>query len=105
MKLMTKELEKRFATVGRQKDVADPIVIARFFHLNSRGTWFATEYDPNNRTFYGYGSINSDHYQEWGYFTLDELESFVDRNPLWIARDESFQEHPVSKVEDNCDMF
>ncbi len=37
MKLMTKELEKRFATVGSQKNVKDPIVIARFFNLAVEG--------------------------------------------------------------------
>ena len=50
MKLMTKELEKRFATVGSQKDVKNPIVIARYFNLDSRETWFATEYGPISRT-------------------------------------------------------
>ena len=32
MKLLTKEIEKRFAEVGNQEDVADPVVVAKFFN-------------------------------------------------------------------------
>ena len=32
MKLLTKELLKRFEKVGRQEDAKDPIVIAKFFN-------------------------------------------------------------------------
>src|SRR4051812_16153130 len=49
MKLLTRELERRFAAVGSQENVADPIVIAKFFNPIGAGTWFATEYDPEHR--------------------------------------------------------
>ncbi len=77
MKLMTKALEKRFAQVGSQEDVKDPLVIAKFFYPAGRGTWYATEYDPKRRLFFGYVSIFGDHCDEWGTFSLDELESFT----------------------------
>lgn len=51
MKLMTKAIEARFAKVGRQEKVADPIIIAKFFSPVGRATWYATEYDPKERRF------------------------------------------------------
>jgi hypothetical protein len=53
MKLMTKELEKKFAQVGSQENSKDPIVIAKFFNPIGAGNWYATEYDPEMRTFFG----------------------------------------------------
>ena len=61
MKLLTKELLNRFATVGRQEDVKDPLVIAKFFNPTGAGTWLATEYYPEFREFFGYVSIFGDH--------------------------------------------
>ena len=76
MKLLTKEIEKRFAEVGNQEDVEDPIVVAKFFNPTGAGTWFATEYDPEERIFFGYVSLFNDHNNEFGTFSLDELESY-----------------------------
>ncbi len=96
---MTKELEKRFAKVGRQEDVKDPLVIAKFFNPCGAGTWYATEYDPTDRVFFGYVSILGDWNDEWGSFSLDELED-VKSPPfgLGIERDLYFQECPISAV-------
>ena len=65
MKLMTKALERRFKEVGSQDEVKDPIIIARFFNPTGVGTWYASEYDPENRTFFGYVSIFGDWNDEW----------------------------------------
>ena len=32
MRLLTKELEKRFAKIGSQEEIEDPIVIVKFFN-------------------------------------------------------------------------
>ena len=98
MQLITKELEKRFAEVGSQEHVSDPMVIAKFFNPAGAGTWYATEYSPKYRVFFGYVSIFGDHNDEWGYFSLKELESFRGKFGLGIERDISFQEKPISKV-------
>ena len=76
MKLLTKTLEKRFAQVGSQADEKDPLVIAKFFNPCGAGTWYATEYDPQRKIFFGYVSIFGDHNDEWGSFSLDELQDF-----------------------------
>ena len=98
MKLLTKELEKRFAQVGSQEHVADPVIIAKFFNPTGAGTWYATEYIPTDRIFFGYASIFGDQNDEWGYFSLDELQSFHGKFGLGIERDLYFGEKPASQV-------
>jgi hypothetical protein len=98
MKLMTKNLERRFAKVGSQENIKDPLIIAKFFNPAGAGTWYATEYDPEARTFFGYVSIFGDWNDEWGSFSLDELEAYKGRFGLGIERDLYFSEQPASQV-------
>ena len=98
MKLMTKTLEKRFKRVGSQENIKDPLIIAKFFNPTGAGTWYATEYDPKRRIFFGYASIFSDWNDEWGYFSLDELESYKGQFGLGIERDRYFGEKRASQV-------
>jgi hypothetical protein len=96
MKLMTKQLLKRFAQVGCQADKKDPLIIAKFFNPTGAGTWYASEYHPEYRTFYGYVSIFGDWNDEWGSFSLYELENYRGRFGLGIERDLYFTERPAS---------
>lgn len=98
MKLLTQELVDRFQQIGRQEDKSDPLIIAKFFNPTGAGTWYATEYNPSDKTFYGYVSIFGDWNDEWGYFSLTELESLKGPFGLGIERDIYFQETPSSKV-------
>jgi hypothetical protein len=98
MKLLTKELLERFQQVGSQEDKSDPLVIAKFFNPTGAGTWYATEYDPKNKMFFGYVSIFNDWNDEWGYFSQTELESLKGPFGLGIERDLYFQETLSSKV-------
>lgn len=87
MKLLTKELEKRFSEVGSQENEKNPIVVAKFFNPTGQGTWYATGYNPETKTFFGYVSIFGDVCDEWGCFSLEELESVICRAGLKIERD------------------
>ena len=98
MKLMTKTLEDRFAQVGTQEHIADPIIVAKFFNPCGAGTWYATEYDPVQRLFFGYVSIFGDHNDEWGSFSLDELETYCGPFGIGIERDLYFGEKRASEV-------
>lgn len=98
MELMTKELEKRFAKVGSQEQVKDPLIVAKFFNPQGAGTWYATEYDPEDKMFFGYVSIFGDWNDEWGYFSLQELESYKGPWGLGIERDLYWDEVPASTV-------
>jgi hypothetical protein len=84
MKLLTKALKKRFAKIGCQEKSRDPIIVAKFFNPTGSGTWYATEYYPDARMFFGYADI---FVGEWGYFSLRELESFKGAFGLGIERD------------------
>jgi len=98
MKLMTKALEKRFAKVGRQEKVEDPIIIAKFFNPTGRGNWFATEYNPKDKIFFGYVSLFGDYCDEWGSFSLSELEDYKGQLGLGIERDLGFEETKSSEI-------
>ena len=105
MKLLTKELEKRFAQVGSQENNEDPIVVAKFFNPAGIGDWFATEYDPENRIFFGYVSLFNDHNNEWGYFSLDELESVKGPLGLGIERDMYCGEKTINEWKESRKIY
>lgn len=98
MKLLTKELLARFAKLGRQENSNDPIVVAKFFNPTGAGTWYATEYNPASREFFGYVSIFGDYNDEWGSFSLAELESYHGKFGVGIERDLYFGEKRMSEI-------
>lgn len=98
---MTQELEARFAEVGSQENVKDPIVIAKYFNAGGAGTWYATEYNPEEKIFFGFVSIFGDHCDEWGYFSLEELEEIKGFAGLGIERDLFIGEKPFSYFKKN----
>ena len=98
MRLMTKQLEKRFAQVGSQKEVEDPVIVAKFFTPFGTARWYATEYDPVNKMFFGYVSIFGGWDDEWGYFSLAELESCKSSFGSVIERDLHWSETKASVV-------
>lgn len=97
MNLLTKEIEKRFNQIGSQENVKDPIVVVKFFNPAGIGTWFATEYDPIDKIFFGYVSLFNNHNNEWGNFSAEELESFVGSYGLGIERDAHCTEKTISE--------
>lgn len=107
MKLMTKELEIRFAEVGDQSQSKDPIIIAKFFDPCGSATWYATEYDPENKICFGY--VAGLAFDEWGSFSIPELESIKRPFGLGIERDIFFGEKRFREVlkeheQDNKDI-
>ena len=97
MQLLTEELAKRFSEVGSQENEKDPIVIAKFFNPCGAGTWYATEYDPEEKIFFGYVSIFGDWNDEWGSFSLEELENIDCGFGLGIERDLHCGEKRISE--------
>ena len=99
MKMMTKAIEKAFAKTGSQDGAKDPIVIAKWFNPVGAATWWATEYDPKTKIAFGYVTLYGlgDPCNEWGYFSLAELEEYKGPLGLGIERDLSFTPTPVSK--------
>ena len=80
MKMMTKEIEKRIPGMGETEEIGkDARVHVKFFSPYTGWTWYATEYDPVDRIFFG---LVDGHEKELGYFSLDDLESV--RGPLGL---------------------
>ena len=95
MKLLTNELLKRFEQIGCQDGHSDPLILAHFFNPVGAGDWYASEYYPENRVFFGFVSLLE---QEWGYFSLDELESVRLPIGLKIERELYFNEIRFSEL-------
>ncbi len=101
MMLLTKAIKKRFEKVGRQAEEKDPIVICKFFNPAGVGTWYMTEYEPEEGLFFGFAHFE-DGNGEWGYSSQAEIESFRDqRFGLPIERDKWFDEQRFSEIDDS----
>ena len=87
MRLMTKELERAFAKQGDTAELpAEQIpVVAKYFDPCGAGTWYAAEFDPESRVFFGY--VTGLGFDELGSFGLDEFEGHKGRMGLGIERD------------------
>lgn len=95
MKLITQEIQQRFAQVGDQSENPDPLVVAKLFDPAGSATWWLTEYDPqtNIARCYVTGLVMD----EWGSVSITELEQIVRPFGLKIERDLYFTEKPISE--------
>ena len=86
MKLMTKEIEGKIPALysTEQSDYKDIRVYAKFFHPASSWTWYALEYDPKDKMFYG---LVNGYVKELGYFSLQELQEVSYPMGIRIERD------------------
>ncbi len=96
MKLLTKELQKKlpplYAQDGKGKEA---IAYVKFFDPCGSWSWYATEYDPEEKLFFG---LVDGHKKELGYFSLTELESIKRPFGLGIERDIHFDPTKLSKL-------
>lgn len=89
MKLMTKEIEKKIPKLYSQDGKQDnAVVYVKFFCPWNQWTWYATEYDPKEKVFFG---LVVGFEKEMGYFSLEELESVEGPFGLKIERDLYFE--------------
>lgn len=100
MKLLTKEIEKKIPAIGAQDGKGDEAVVyAKFFNPLGAAVWFATEYDPEERMFFGYADLFGDGTcGELGYFSLDELQSVKVGLGLGIERDIHFGQKTLAEA-------
>lgn len=101
MKLMTEEVKKSlpplYATENTKAE--DKVLRAKFFDPSGRGTWYAVEFDGKD-IFYGFAvSPLGEDCDEWGYFSLSELESVRGRFNLGIERDLFFTPIKFSELQ------
>lgn len=88
MKLLTKAIETKLPPLYANDGLGyEAIAHVKFFTPDSSWTWYATEYDPNERLFFG---LVDGIEKELGYFSLDELESIRGALGLKVERDRYF---------------
>lgn len=90
MKLITKTLEDRFNEIGDQSESLDPIIVAKFFNPCGSQTWYASEYNQQSEVCFGY--VTGMDFDEWGTFSIQELEALKLPYGLSIERDIHFKE-------------
>ena len=93
MKLLTQELRKQLPAIGETDNQADPTVYAKFFCPWNHWIWFAYEFDQEDIFF---GFVKGD-FNEYGTFSLSELESVKGPMGLTIERDIHFTPKPLSQ--------
>ena len=89
MKLLPKALEAKLPPLYSQDGKGDTaIAYVKFFTPDANWTWYASEYDPAQRLFFG---LVDGFESELGYFSLDELENIVGPLGLKVERDLWFE--------------
>lgn len=95
MKLLTQALAKKLPALYAQDGKGmEATAYLKLFTPWTNWTWYATEYDPEQRVFFG---LVVGHEAELGYFSLDELEAVQGPFGLKIERDMSFDPQPLSQ--------
>ena len=99
-KLLTKAILNKLPGL-RETDSQgeEAIVRVKFFDAFGSWSWYATEYDPETRRFFG---LVKGFETELGYFTLDELEglthNFLGLECKRIERDKFFKPCSIAEV-------
>ena len=101
MKLLTKEILAAFKKQGDTtlKSSKNIKIIAKFFNPCGCQSWYATEFDPISKEFYGFVSVGDVRCDELGGFTLKELKNIELPCGLKIERDKSFQTGKYSLID------
>lgn len=94
--LITDELKKRFAEIGKQQGIENPIVVAKFYDPTGAATWYATAYDPELNHCEGY--VTDFGYGGWDIFSIDEIEALEMPDEFAIERDDSISEIPLFEM-------
>lgn len=87
------ELEKLPPLYSTERQKPQDILIPMHFFLGGCD-WYAAEYGPQDRVFFGYAILNNDLINsEWGYVSFDELREIkippgfeVDRDLYWKSK-------------------
>ena len=108
MELLPQELRDQlpphYATEG--VDVDRKMVYAKLFSPDTEWTWFVVEGqelgDADEKDYLFFGFVIGFE-EEWGYFSLAELESIRGPRPMPIERDLSFTPGPFAEVKARFD--
>jgi hypothetical protein len=100
MKLLTQKLRKKLPPLYAQEGKGGKAIVhAKFFTPDSNWTFYASEYDGQDRFF---GLVDG-HCKELGYFSLSELESV--RGPMGLPIERDLHWKPRSLEEIAPELF
>ena len=95
MKLIPKEIAERLPPLYSQEEQGeDAIAQIKFFTPWTNWTWYASEYEPEERRCFG---VVVGHEREFGYFSVDELEEIRGPGGLTIERDLYWRPKPLKE--------
>ncbi len=91
--LITDEIAQRLPALYSQEEQGEnAIAVAKFFTPWTSWTWYASEYDPEQRLCFG---VVVGHEREFGYFSIEELEKIKGPGGLTIERDLYWKPKPL----------
>ncbi|MBS1722481.1 MAG: DUF2958 domain-containing protein [Armatimonadetes bacterium] len=89
---------KLYGTQGTPAE--DKLITTKFFALGSAATWLVAEYDPEDRLVFCYADIygaGREGGAEWGYTSLEELESLKFGIIPRVEKDTNFRPRKFSE--------
>ena len=100
-KLLTKEVLKKlpplYSNDGKKPE--DVKIIVKFFNPYGVGTWYITEYDPDEKLFFGVADLGMQENRELGYISQKELFGLKRFGRTMVERDMYFGfKHTLKEV-------
>lgn len=93
--LITAEIARQLPPLYSQEEQGDnALAIVKFFTPWTNWTWYASEYDPEQRLCFG---VVVGHERELGYFSIEELEGIKGPAGLTIERDLYWKPKPLKE--------
>jgi hypothetical protein len=99
MKLLTDELRAQLPALYAQENEKDPMVHLKFFTPWTGWTWYITEGSAEGDDFIFFGYVIGLE-NEWGYSSLNELESVRGPGGITIERDLHFTPTRRSEIKE-----
>jgi len=95
MELLPPEVAATLPPLYSQEERGDEaLALVKFFTPWTNWTWYASEYDPEERIFFG---VVVGHERELGNFSLDELQAIRGPGGLAIERDLYWMPRPLKE--------
>jgi hypothetical protein len=100
MKLLTKAIVSKLPVLYSTEgvDLKDKVLVVKYFCPWNQWTWYAAEGSKEGRDTIFFGYVFGDE-NEWGNFSLDELESVTGPMGLKIERDLYFEPTKFSELQ------
>jgi len=99
MKLLTKEIRDKLPKLYQTEGIPleEKVAVAKFFTPDSSWTWYAVEGQEEDDDFIFFGLVQGLE-EEWGYFSLKELESVRGPWGLPVERDKFFRPQRIKEI-------